>query len=58
LLRADETKGGMLNRADADILIRGIPECHIIDVPAPHLIHWLDAPTTLRLTLGFLESLR
>jgi pimeloyl-ACP methyl ester carboxylesterase len=58
LLRADDAAGGMLSRRHAEQMAAAMAECTLIDMPGVgHLIHWLKAETTLRLTAGFLESL-
>lgn len=58
LLRADERAGGMLARADAAALTERMADCTSIDLPGvSHQIHWAATETTLRLVLGFLESL-
>lgn len=58
LLRGDETRGGMLGRAEATTWASWMSDCTMIDVPCGHLIHWLATETTVRLMLSFLESLR
>ena len=58
LLRADERSGGMLARNDGERLAGLMSDCTLIDLPGvSHLIHWTQTETTLRLVLGFLESL-
>jgi hypothetical protein len=56
LLQADTTAGGMLIDTDADRLA-ALPDCCHVRFPGVgHLIHWLQPETTLRLVMGFLES--
>ncbi len=59
VLRGNSEMGGMLPRADAEAMVAKMPEGYLVDVPGVgHLIHQLDPQSTLRLTTGFLESLR
>ncbi len=58
ILRADEAKGGMLNRVEAEQWAGWMSDAMLIDVPTGHLIHWMETETTIRLLLSFLESLR
>jgi pimeloyl-ACP methyl ester carboxylesterase len=59
LLRGDDTKGGMLNRTEAERWAAWMADATLIDVSGVgHLIHWLETGTTVRLLLSFLESLR
>lgn len=59
LLQADESAGGMLNDADAEILKRlGGDVLHIRMPAIPHLMHWAATDRILTLVRGFLESLR
>jgi pimeloyl-ACP methyl ester carboxylesterase len=58
ILRGDDAAGGMLSKDHADKLAAAMTDCTVIDVPdAGHLIHWVQAETTLRHVVGFLESL-
>jgi pimeloyl-ACP methyl ester carboxylesterase len=58
LLRGEEARGGMFPAADADRMVKAIPECYRVDVPGVgHQVHWLATEACVRLTLGFLESL-
>lgn len=58
LLRGEEARGGMLPLADADRMAATLADCTRVDVPGVgHLIHWLSTEATVRLVLGFLESL-
>ena len=57
LLRGDDRLGGMLARPHAEEMAAAMADCTLIDVPGVgHLIHWLRAEDTLRLVVGFLES--
>ncbi|MGE5195563.1 MAG: alpha/beta fold hydrolase [Deltaproteobacteria bacterium] len=57
LLRGDETRGGMLPRADADAILDRLPDGMLVEFPGVgHQIHWLDCGNMVRVTLNFLES--
>jgi pimeloyl-ACP methyl ester carboxylesterase len=59
ILRGDESKGGMLNRAEAEQWANWMADATLIDIPGVgHLLHWLATETVARLSLSFLESLR
>lgn len=59
LLCGEEACGGMLPRRDADDLASRLADCLRCDLPGVgHLLHWMATETVVRLTLGFLESLR
>jgi pimeloyl-ACP methyl ester carboxylesterase len=48
----------MLSKDHAEKMAAAMTDCTVIDVPhVGHLIHWLQAETTLRMVVGFLESL-
>lgn len=58
LLRGDPGAGGMLPRADADLMELEMPDLTAIDVPGVgHLVHGLAPELTVRYVLNFLESL-
>lgn len=58
ILRGDDAAGGMLSKDHAEKMAALMTDCTVIDVPhAGHLIHWLQAETTLRHVVGFLETL-
>lgn len=58
LLCADERAGGMLPAHEAAALAGLIADCTRIDLPGVgHLVHWTETEQTMRLVLGFLESL-
>ena len=59
MIRGDDAAGGMLSKENAEKMAAAMTDCTVIDVPhVGHLIHWLQAETTLRMVVGFLESLR
>jgi pimeloyl-ACP methyl ester carboxylesterase len=59
IIRGDDAAGGMLSKDHAEKLAAAMTDCTVIDVAdAGHLIHWVQAEATLRLVVGFLESLR
>lgn len=59
LLRGDDKLGGMLSRQHAEEIAGSMADCTLIDVPGVgHLIHWMQGETTLRLLVGFLETVR
>lgn len=58
LLRGDERAGGMLGRREAESLVSLASDGTLIDVAgAGHLLHWQATEATVRLCLGFLQSL-
>jgi pimeloyl-ACP methyl ester carboxylesterase len=58
LVVADAEKGGVLTPADATALTAALPDGYRVDLPGVgHLVHWQDAPGTLRLLHSFLNSL-
>jgi pimeloyl-ACP methyl ester carboxylesterase len=58
LLAADEAAGGMLPAADARDIIGRLADGTLVEFPnIGHQIHWLAREATLRVVLGFLESL-
>ncbi len=58
LLCGEEIRGGMLPRGEAHTIAGRMADCTLLDVPGVgHLVHWLEAETTLRLVAGFLEAL-
>ncbi len=58
LLAADEAAGGMLGQADAREILKRLPDGFLVEFPKiGHQIHWLAHEATLRVVLGFLESL-
>jgi pimeloyl-ACP methyl ester carboxylesterase len=58
MIRGDDAAGGMLSKDHAEKMAAAMTDCTVIDVPhVGHLIHWLQAETTLRMVVGFLESL-
>ncbi len=58
ILRGDDAAGGMLSKDHAEKMAAAMADCTVIDVPdAGHLIHWVQAETTLRHVVGFLETL-
>lgn len=58
LLAGDETVGGMLPAADARDIMNRLPDGTLIDFPRiGHQIHWMAQEATLRVVLGFVESL-
>jgi pimeloyl-ACP methyl ester carboxylesterase len=59
LLRGDERFGGMLPRADGQELAGCLADCTWIDLKGTgHALHWLEAESTARFVLGFLESIQ
>ena len=57
LLRGDETRGGMLPRADADAILERLADGTMIEFPGiGHQIHWLDCANLLRVTAGISGS--
>ena len=57
LLRGDDQIGGMLSRPHAEEMASAMADCTLIDVPGVgHLIHWMQGEATLRLVVGFLET--
>lgn len=58
LVIGDPKCGGMLPSPESDSLAAALRDCSRVDlVGIGHLIHWQDAPTTLRLLHTFLSSL-
>lgn len=58
LVVADPARGGVLTPADATALAAALPDGSRADLPGTgHLVHWQDAPGTLRLLHAFLHSL-
>jgi pimeloyl-ACP methyl ester carboxylesterase len=58
LLRGEEPLGGMLSRGESNRLAALMADADSVDVAgAGHLIHWQSTETTVRLILGFLESI-
>jgi pimeloyl-ACP methyl ester carboxylesterase len=58
LLAGDESVGGMLPAADARDIMTRLPDGTLIDFPRiGHQIHWMAQEATLRVVLGFVESL-
>jgi pimeloyl-ACP methyl ester carboxylesterase len=58
LLAGDESAGGMLPAADARDIIKRLSDGTLIEFPGiGHQIHWLAQEATLRVVLGFVESL-
>lgn len=58
LLRADETRGGMITSTEADELMHAVADGLRVDFPGVgHQIHWLATEALLRAELAFLESL-
>lgn len=59
LMRGDVAKGGMLPEADADEMLRWLPDGVRIHFPeAGHLLHWQMRSEAALQTSAFLESLR
>ena len=59
LLQGDPETGGMLTDEDAHEVETRIPDCYRVKIPrSGHLLHWRNADEVLRLTTGFVESLR
>ena len=58
ILRGDDTAGGMLSKDHAEKMAARMLDASVVDVPqVGHLIHWLQAETTLRHVIAFLETL-
>lgn len=58
LLQADCTAGGMLTDDEARQVKQSMADCLHVKLPdVGHQIHWLDFSQTIRLVMGFVESL-
>jgi pimeloyl-ACP methyl ester carboxylesterase len=58
LVVADAEQGGVMLPEDADSLASALPDCTRVNLEGVgHLLHWQDAPGTLRLLHSFLGSL-
>lgn len=59
LLAGSIGRGGMLETRVADRITITLADCVRVDLPeAGHLLHWTHTDTVLRLTTGFVDSLR
>jgi pimeloyl-ACP methyl ester carboxylesterase len=59
VLRADEARGGMLGRAEAETWAGWMADCVLMDFPGTgHLLHGVATEAVLRAVVPFLESIR